>query len=179
MGKSHETWTSIYININHGIFQKAGYPHLENPCLTGRREIPENEKDHHKKPHNVPFVALGTALLWFGWFGFNPGAWSFHGNSSCFIMHQNLSSENFWLVVWNMNFIFPFSWEFHIPNWWTPSFFRGVAQSPTRYNMYIYYMISYSKSDITDISLEYILVSMIFCGNKVAHWKVAHQGFNK
>ena len=40
---------------------------------TGRREIPENEKDHHKKPHNVPFVALGTALLWFGWFGFNPG----------------------------------------------------------------------------------------------------------
>ena len=21
-----------------------------------------------------------------------------------------------WLVVWNMNFIFPFSWEFHHPN---------------------------------------------------------------
>ena len=21
-----------------------------------------------------------------------------------------------WLVVWNMNFIFPFSWEFHNPN---------------------------------------------------------------
>jgi Amt family ammonium transporter len=26
------------------------------------------------KPHNVPFVLLGAALLWFGWFGFNAGA---------------------------------------------------------------------------------------------------------
>ena len=38
--------------------------------------------------------------------------------------HEN----GIWLVVWNMNFIFPFSWEFHTPNWRTPSFFRGVGQ---------------------------------------------------
>jgi Amt family ammonium transporter len=25
-------------------------------------------------PHNIPFVVLGTALLWLGWFGFNAGS---------------------------------------------------------------------------------------------------------
>src|SRR4026208_1366556 len=26
------------------------------------------------RPHNVPFVLLGSGLLWFGWFGFNAGS---------------------------------------------------------------------------------------------------------
>ncbi|MDR1111724.1 MAG: ammonium transporter [Deltaproteobacteria bacterium] len=41
-------------------------------CLIiGRRHGYENTS---YRMHNVPFVALGMALLWFGWFGFNAGS---------------------------------------------------------------------------------------------------------
>ena len=36
-----------------------------------------------------------------------------------------LLCQLYWLVVRNVNFIFPFSWEFHHPNWWTHIFQRG------------------------------------------------------
>jgi Amt family ammonium transporter len=51
----------------------AGASALVMALLLGRR------KDYGTTwqpitPHNIPFVVIGTALLWLGWFGFNAGS---------------------------------------------------------------------------------------------------------
>ena len=51
------------------------------------------------------------------------------------IYHQSFPTISGWWFRWFF-YDFPFSWEFHHPNWRTPSFFRGVGQPPTRYDRF-------------------------------------------
>ena len=46
----------------------AGMAALASVIYVGKRRVEDTGA------HNVPFVAIGAALLWFGWFGFNAGS---------------------------------------------------------------------------------------------------------
>ena len=51
-------------------------------------------------PHSVPFVLLGSSLLWFGWFGFNGGS-ALGANASAALAFVNtLLAPMATLVVW-------------------------------------------------------------------------------
>ncbi len=46
----------------------AGMAALASVFFVGKRKVAEYG------PHSIPLVALGTGLLWFGWYGFNAGS---------------------------------------------------------------------------------------------------------
>lgn len=50
------------------VHASAGMAALASVFYVGKRNVVE------RGPHNIPLVALGTALLWFGWYGFNAGS---------------------------------------------------------------------------------------------------------
>jgi Amt family ammonium transporter len=51
-------------------------------------------------PHNVPFVLLGAALLWFGWFGFNAGSALGANGAAALAFVNTLLAPAATLVVW-------------------------------------------------------------------------------
>src|SRR5947199_5307699 len=49
------------------VHASAGFAALAAVLFVGKRKFID-------MPHNIPFIALGTGLLWFGWYGFNAGS---------------------------------------------------------------------------------------------------------
>lgn len=52
------------------------------------------------RPHNVPFVALGATLLWFGWFGFNAGSEFSPDGVAALALVNTVAASSSALVSW-------------------------------------------------------------------------------
>jgi ammonium transporter, Amt family len=75
----------------------AGAAALVSARVVGSR------KDYGRQaflPHNVPYVVLGAALLWFGWFGFNGGSALSAGPAAALAFVNTLLAPATTLLVW-------------------------------------------------------------------------------
>ena len=72
----------------------AGTAALASVVFVGRRRTAD------AGPHSIPLVALGTGLLWFGWYGFNAGS-EFRVDSVTAIAFLNTDiAASFAAIVW-------------------------------------------------------------------------------
>lgn len=73
----HMTWHPDGLLRNWGVLDFAGgtVVHMSAglAALAGAIYLGKRKKEL-QQPANIPFVILGTGLLWFGWFGFNAGS---------------------------------------------------------------------------------------------------------
>ncbi|MGW0659811.1 ammonium transporter [Streptodolium elevatio] len=87
-------WTLlVYVPLAHWVFADDGWVHADLGALDFAGGLPvelnagaaglavaivvRKRKDFARgsvRPHNLPLVIIGLALLWFGWFGFNAGS---------------------------------------------------------------------------------------------------------
>ncbi|MGB8705880.1 MAG: ammonium transporter [Gillisia sp.] len=76
------------------VHMSAGFAALAGAMYLGKR------KNISEDPSNIPFVILGTGLLWFGWFGFNSGsAFGANGDAVIAFANTNLASATS-MITW-------------------------------------------------------------------------------
>jgi len=63
-----KVWGVLDFAGGTAVHASSGFAALASVIYVGRRKVDD------RGLHNIPLVALGTALLWFGWYGFNAGS---------------------------------------------------------------------------------------------------------
>jgi Amt family ammonium transporter len=75
------------------VHQVGGWCALAGAMVTGARYKRFGSGTNPYQPHNVAFVALGTFILWLGWFGFNPGSTMNISKSAELVSHIFLTTN--------------------------------------------------------------------------------------
>lgn len=80
------------------IHLSAGVAALVGAVVLGQRKTHINKETH--EPSNIPYILLGTGLLWFGWFGFNAGS-SLEANDVAInaLLNTNMASASA-MICW-------------------------------------------------------------------------------
>ncbi len=100
---AHMTWHPDGLLRNWGVLDfaggtvvhmSAGFAALAGAVFLGKR------KEISHETTNVPYIILGTALLWFGWFGFNAGsALGLNSDTIIAFANTNLASATA-MITW-------------------------------------------------------------------------------
>ena len=75
----------------------AGFAALATAIFLGRRTLSPNDPP---RPANIPLVAVGTGLLWFGWFGFNAGGAYAANQLAAYAFVNTAIAGGIAMVVW-------------------------------------------------------------------------------
>lgn len=78
------------------VHEAAGFSALGALLALGSRAAPNKSAG----PHSLPLVLLGTALLWFGWFGFNGGSALTIGGLATIAFINTQLSPSVGMVTW-------------------------------------------------------------------------------
>lgn len=99
----HMTWHPDGILRQWGVLDFAGgtVVHMSAGCAALAGALFLGRRMESKlTPANIPFVILGTGLLWFGWFGFNAGsAFSAGADAVLAFANTNLASATA-MITW-------------------------------------------------------------------------------
>jgi len=100
---AHMTWHPDGLLRNLGVLDFAGgtVVHMSAgfAALAGAFYLGKRKKITHD-PANVPYIILGTGLLWFGWFGFNAGsALAANADAAIAFANTNIASATA-MITW-------------------------------------------------------------------------------
>ena len=76
------------------VHMSAGFAALAGALMLGKR------KNNEHIPTNIPFVLLGTGMLWFGWFGFNAGSALSTGGSAVMAFATTMMASASAMLTW-------------------------------------------------------------------------------